>query len=46
VQLSVPVIAGVGGILFLDEPVTVRLLLASFAVLGGIALVVVERRAR
>ena len=46
VQLSVPVIAALGGIPFLGEPVTVRLLLASLAVLGGIALVVVERRAR
>jgi len=44
VQLSVPVLAGVGGILFLGEPVTLRLALASAAVLGGIALVIVERR--
>jgi drug/metabolite transporter (DMT)-like permease len=44
VQLSVPVIAALGGILFLDEAVTVRLVFASVAILGGIALVVVERR--
>jgi len=46
VQLSVPVIAAIGGILVLGEPVTWRLLLASCAVLGGIALVVVQRTCR
>jgi drug/metabolite transporter (DMT)-like permease len=46
VQLSVPVIAAVGGILFLGEPVAARLLLASLAVLGGIALVVTTRQLR
>jgi drug/metabolite transporter (DMT)-like permease len=40
VQLSVPVIAAVGGIVFLSEPVTLRLVLASVAILGGIALVI------
>ena len=40
VQLSVPVLAGTGGILLLGEPITLRYLLASVAVLGGIALVV------
>jgi drug/metabolite transporter (DMT)-like permease len=44
VQLSVPVLAAAGGILFLDEPVTLRFAVASAAVLGGIALVIVERR--
>ena len=39
VQLSVPVLAATGGILLLGEPITVRYLLASVAVLGGIALV-------
>ena len=43
VQLSVPVLAAAGGILFLGESVTVRFLLASIAVLGGIALVVTEK---
>lgn len=42
VQLSVPVIAAVGGIVFLDEPVSLRLLVASAVILGGIALVVVQ----
>jgi drug/metabolite transporter (DMT)-like permease len=45
VQLSVPVLAAAGGILFLSEPVTLRLVLASAAVLGGILLVIVERKA-
>jgi len=40
VQLSVPVLAATGGILLLGEPITRRYLLASVAVLGGIALVV------
>jgi len=43
VQLSVPVIAAVGGVLLLGESVTPRLVLASVAILGGIALVIVER---
>ena len=45
VQLSVPVIAALGGIAFLGEPVTLRLVLASAAILGGIALVVLQKRA-
>jgi len=44
VQLSVPVIAALGGIVFLDEPMTLRLVLASVAILGGIALVIVQKR--
>jgi drug/metabolite transporter (DMT)-like permease len=43
VQLSVPVLAAAGGILFLGESITARFLLASIAVLGGIALVVIEK---
>ena len=45
VQLSVPVIAALGGIAFLGEPLTLRLVLASIAILGGIALVVLQKRA-
>ena len=45
VQLSVPVIAAVGGIFLLDEPVTPRLVAAAVAILGGIALVVRQRSA-
>ena len=44
VQLSVPVLAAAGGILFLDESITLRFLFASVAVLGGIVLVVIEKR--
>ena len=40
VQLSVPVLTAVAGILLLDEPLTLRLLLAAAAILGGIALVI------
>lgn len=40
IQLSVPVIAAIGGIVFLAEPLTLRLVLASVAILGGIALVI------
>ena len=38
-QLAVPPLAALGGVLWLSEPVTPRLLLASVAILGGIALV-------
>jgi drug/metabolite transporter (DMT)-like permease len=44
VQLSVPVIAAVGGIVFLGEPLSLRLVLASVAILGGIALVILEKQ--
>jgi len=44
VQLSVPVLAAVGGVLLLAEPLTPRLLLASAAILGGIALALTARR--
>ena len=44
VQLSVPVLAALGGVALLGEAVTPRLVLASVATLGGIALVVRQRR--
>ncbi|MFO1158898.1 MAG: DMT family transporter [Reyranellaceae bacterium] len=40
IQLSVPAIAAIGGAMVLAEPITSRLLLASAAILGGIALVI------
>lgn len=46
VQLSVPVIAAIGGIALLGEAISVRLLIASVAILGGIALVIVEPHAK
>ena len=46
VQLSVPVIAAIGGALALSEAVTLRLTLASVATLGGIAVVLTARTTR
>jgi drug/metabolite transporter (DMT)-like permease len=46
VQLSVPVLAAMGGVLLLGEAVTWRLALASAAVLGGIALVLLGKTGR
>ncbi len=45
VQLSVPVIAAIGAILFLGESLTLRLALASVTILGGIALVILGQKA-
>jgi len=45
IQLSVPVIAALGGIVFLGESITLRLALASCAILGGIALVIIRKQA-
>ena len=44
VQLSVPVLAAIGGIVFLGEPATLRLVLTSTLILGGIALVILDGR--
>lgn len=44
VQLSVPVIAALGGIIFLGESITLLLVFASAAILGGIALVILEKK--
>lgn len=44
VQLSVPIIAALGGVLLLGEPLTLRLVLCACAILGGIALVISRRR--
>ncbi|MDR5854576.1 DMT family transporter [Caballeronia sp. LZ062] len=46
VQLSVPVIAAAGGVALLGEALTLRLVVSSAAILGGIALVVLSRRRR
>ena len=45
IQLSVPAIAALGGVLFLLEPVSSRLVLSSIAILGGIGMTL-TRRAR
>jgi drug/metabolite transporter (DMT)-like permease len=44
IQLSVPVIAAAAAVVLLDEAITLRLVLGSAAILGGIALVVMARR--
>lgn len=44
IQLSVPVITALGGIVFLEETITLRLVLTSAAILGGIALVILEKK--
>jgi drug/metabolite transporter (DMT)-like permease len=44
VQLGVPVIAAIGGVLLLGERLSLRLVLCSVAILGGIALVLHARR--
>ena len=43
-QLSVPILAALGGIAFLSEPPNLRLVLASLVILGGIALVTLEKK--
>lgn len=43
-QLTVPVIAIVGGAVLLSEPVTSRLVIAALLVLGGVLLAVTSRR--
>ena len=45
-QLSVPVLASVAGLVFVQEAITLRLVLTSLAVLGGIAMVVLGRQLR
>jgi len=44
IQLSVPAIAAIGGAVLLAEPITVRLLLSSVAILGGIALTIYRKK--
>ena len=46
VQLSVPVLAALGGVVFLAEPLTPRLILASVAILGGVALAIQTKEIR
>jgi len=43
VQLSAPVLAAIGGIVLLSEPITIRFGISAVAVLGGIALVIASR---
>lgn len=46
VQLTVPALAAFGGVVFLNEPVTLRLALASAAILGGVAIYIYSKRRR
>lgn len=43
VQLSVPPLTALGGVLLLDEALTVRLVVAGLVILGGIALAISSR---
>jgi drug/metabolite transporter (DMT)-like permease len=43
VQLSVPVLASIGGVFFLSEDLSARLIVASGVVLGGVGLTVLTR---
>ena len=44
VQLAVPALASLGGAVFLSEVISLRLVVASAAVLGGVALAVLTRQ--
>lgn len=46
VQLSVPVIAALGGVAFLSEEITVRLVVATGLTIGGIWIVLAQRSRR
>jgi drug/metabolite transporter (DMT)-like permease len=46
VQLSVPVIAGFGGVVFISEQISLRLTLSALLTLGGILMVILGRNAK
>jgi len=46
VQLSVPVIAGFGGVVFVSEQISLRLTLSALLTLGGILMVILGRNAK
>ena len=43
-QLSVPILAAVGGVVLLSERITIRLLAAAVLILGGIGLAVIAKK--
>jgi drug/metabolite transporter (DMT)-like permease len=45
VQLTVPMIAAAGGVVLLGEPVSLRLVLASIAIIGGVAFALTGKQA-
>jgi drug/metabolite transporter (DMT)-like permease len=46
VQLMVPVFAAFGGVALLSEQVSVRLIVASAVILGGVALAAIKRKSK
>jgi len=44
VQLAVPVLAAIGGVVFLSETITSRLLVSTIMILGGVGLAIVSRQ--
>lgn len=46
VQLSVPAIAAAGGVIFLAEPISLRLFISGALILGGISLALVQKSHR
>jgi len=46
VQLTVPLIAALGAVLFLSEALTTRLVVSGSCILGGVAIAILARRAR
>lgn len=46
VQLSVPLLAALGGVVFLAEPISLRLALSAVAILGGVALTTLAKPGR
>jgi drug/metabolite transporter (DMT)-like permease len=44
VQLLVPVLAALGGVVFMSETLTIRLVLSSAMIIGGVALALTQRR--
>lgn len=45
-QLSVPIIAAIGGVIFVAEPLEIRVVVSATVILGGILLVIASKRAR
>ena len=43
-QLSVPALAAFGGIIFIGEPITSRLIVSVLLIIGGIAVVIQQSR--
>lgn len=43
VQLLVPVLAAIGGVVFIGEPISLRLILAATMILGGILLLIIRK---